>query len=83
MAKRKALAMQKARLPSPGRWYPGVQGRVVDYSHSIEDGTLCVNVCFKDKALFSFRFACDPIRGDQIARRFILVWSTIDHTRSE
>ena len=45
MAKRKALATQKARLRSPGRRYPGVQGKVVDYiSHSIDDGTLCVNV---------------------------------------
>jgi hypothetical protein len=32
----------------------------VDYiSHSIDDGVLCMNVCFKDKTLFSFRFACD------------------------
>jgi len=23
------------------------------------DGTLCVNVCFNDKTLFSLRFACD------------------------
>ena len=84
MANRKAPATQTTRLRPSGRRYPGVQGKVVDYiSHSIDDGTLCVNVCFKDKALFSFRFACDPIRGDQIARRFILVWSTIDHTRSE
>jgi hypothetical protein len=32
----------------------------VDYiSHSTEDGTLCVNVCFNDKTLFSLRFASD------------------------
>jgi hypothetical protein len=60
MAKRRALAAQNARLPSPGRRYPGVQGKIVDYiSHSIDDGTLCINVCFKDKTLFSLRFACD------------------------
>jgi hypothetical protein len=60
MAKRKALATQKARLSSPGRRYPGVDGKIVDYiNHSIEDGTLCVNVCFKDKTAFSIRFACD------------------------
>lgn len=60
MADRKAQATPKARLRSSGRRYPGVQGKVVDYiSHSIEDGTLCVNVCFNDKTLFSLRFACD------------------------
>jgi hypothetical protein len=60
MAKRKALATQKARLRSTGRRYPGVNGKIVDYiSHSIDDGTLCVNVCFKDKTPFSLRFACD------------------------
>jgi hypothetical protein len=42
------------------RKYPEVRGKVVDYiSHSIDDGILCMNVCFKDKTLFSFRFACD------------------------
>jgi hypothetical protein len=60
MATRKALATQKARLCSAGRRYPGVKGKVVDYiSHSIDDGTLCLNVSFKDKTLFSLRFACD------------------------
>ena|SRR5580765_4929107 len=40
--------------------YAEVRGKVVDYiSHSIDDGVLCMNVCFKDKTLFSFRFACD------------------------
>jgi hypothetical protein len=60
MAKRKALATRKARSFSPGRRYPGVDGKVVAYiSHSMEDGTLCVNVCFKDKTAFSLRFACE------------------------
>ena len=76
MAKRKALAEQKARVASLGRRYPGVHGKVVDYiSHSIEDGTLCVNVCFKDKTLFSLRFACDIfiVSGD------ISDWKTGDY----
>jgi hypothetical protein len=60
MANRKVPATQKTRLHSSGRLYPGVQGKVVDYiSHSIKDGTLCVNVCFTDKTQFSLRFACD------------------------
>ena len=76
MAKRKALAKQKARLRSPGRRYPGVQGKVVDYiSHSIDDGTLCVNVCFKDKTLFSLRFACDM----SIVSADISDWKTGDY----
>ncbi len=76
MAKRKALVVQKARLRSPGRRYPGVDGKVVDYiSHSIEDGTLCVNVCFKDKTLFSLRFACDLF----IVSADISDWKTGDY----
>lgn len=60
MANRKATAKRTTRLRSSGRRYPGLQGKVVDYvSHSIDDGTLCVNVCFNDKTLFSLRFACD------------------------
>jgi len=40
--------------------YPEVHDKVVDYiSHSIDDGTLCMSVCFKDKTIFSFRFACE------------------------
>jgi hypothetical protein len=43
------------------RWkFPEVRGKVVDYiSPSIDDGILCMNVCFKDKTLFSVCFACD------------------------
>jgi hypothetical protein len=76
MAKRKALAAQKTRLHSAGRRYPGVNGKVVDYiSHSIDDGKLCVNVCFKDKTLFSLRFACDMI----IVSADISDWKTGDY----
>lgn len=60
MAKRRSIAAQTARSRYTARRYPGLQGKVVDYvSHSIDDGTLCVNVCFNDKTLFSLRFACD------------------------
>ena len=60
MAKRKNAAAQTTRSSYTARRYPGLQGKVVDYlSHSIDDGTLCVNVCFNDKTLFSLRFACD------------------------
>jgi hypothetical protein len=60
MAKRKSRAGQTTRLRYTARRYPGLQGKVVDYvSHSIDDGTLCVNVCFNDKTLFSLRFARD------------------------
>lgn len=76
MAKRKALATQKARLRSSGRRYPGVNGKVVEYiSHSIDDGTLCVNVCFNDKTLFSLRFACDMV----IVSADLSDWKTGDY----
>ena len=40
--------------------YPEVHGRIVDYiTYSIDDGTLFLNVTFKDKTLFSLRFACE------------------------
>jgi hypothetical protein len=76
MAERKALATQKTRLCFPGRRYPSVNGKVVDYiSHSIDDGTLCVNVCFTDKTLFSLRFACDMF----IVSADISDWKTGDY----
>lgn len=53
------IQMRKERLR---KRYPDVHGRVVDYvSHSIEDGTLFVNVVFKDKTNVSFRFACEMV----------------------
>jgi hypothetical protein len=58
--RKKLDKLTKKRLEMRRRKYPGVRGKVVDYiSHSIDDGTLCMNVCFKDKTLFSFRFACE------------------------
>ena len=58
--RKKLHKLKKKRLDMRRRKYPEVRGKVVDYlSHSIDDGILCINVCFKDKTLFSFRFACD------------------------
>lgn len=52
----KRLQMRREKLR---KRYPEVHGRVVDYiSHSIDDGTLFFNVAFKDKTIFSLRFAC-------------------------
>jgi hypothetical protein len=60
MTKSKVSLRRYARKCKPGRRYPGVEDKVVDHiSHSIEDGTLCVNVSFKDKTLLWLRFACD------------------------
>jgi hypothetical protein len=57
--RRKLRKLMKKRLDMRRRKYPEVRGKVVDYiSHSLDDGVLCMNVCFKDKTLFSFRFAC-------------------------
>jgi hypothetical protein len=76
MAKRKALTTKMARLSFPGRRYPGVDGKVVDYiSHSMDDGTLCVNVCFKYKTAISLRFACDMF----IVGADISDWKTGDY----
>jgi hypothetical protein len=42
------------------RRYPEVHSKVVDFiTYSIEDGTLYFSVRFKDKAIFSLRYACD------------------------
>ena len=50
MAKRKAPATQKARLPSPGSRYPGVQGKIVDWAeHVFEESMLYVRIRFTDK----------------------------------
>ena len=57
---KKLHKLRKKRLDMRRRKYPEVRNKVVDYiSHSIDDGILCMTVCFKDKTLFSFRFACD------------------------
>ena len=58
--RKKLHKLMKRRLDHRRRKYPEVRGKVVDYiSHSIDDGVLCMNVCFEDKTLFSSRFACD------------------------
>jgi hypothetical protein len=52
--------LMKRRLDMRRRKYPEVRGKVVDFiSHSIDDGVLRMNVCFKDETLFSLRYACD------------------------
>ncbi|MGH9736626.1 MAG: hypothetical protein ACRD8A_18815 [Candidatus Acidiferrales bacterium] len=72
----KASATPHPRKRVPGRRYSGVHGKVVDYiSHSIEDGTLCLNVSFKDKTLFSLRFACDML----IVSADLSDWKTGDY----
>jgi hypothetical protein len=58
MAKRKHWRC-KRRVTHSRMLHIGVHGKVADYiSHSIGDGTLCINVCFQDKTLLSARFAC-------------------------
>jgi hypothetical protein len=58
--RRKLHKLIKKRLDMRRRKYPEVRAQVVDYiSHSIDDGVLCMNVCFKDKSVFSYRFTCD------------------------
>jgi hypothetical protein len=57
---KKLNKLMKKHLEMRRRKYPEVRGKVVDYiSHSIDDGTLCMNVCFKHKTIFSLRFACE------------------------
>ena len=52
--------LAKERVNQRRKKYPEVHGKVVDYiSHSIDDGTLSVSVCFKDQTIFAFRFACE------------------------
>lgn len=49
----------KKRYEQLRKRYPEVHGKAVDYvSHSIEDGTLFVNVAFKDRTSLSLRFDC-------------------------
>ena len=58
--RKKLHELTEKRLDMQRSKYPEIRGKVVDYiSNSIDDGVLCVNVCFKDKTQFSFRFACD------------------------
>ena len=58
--RKKLDQLAKKRLEMQRKKYPEARGKVVDYiSHSIDDRTLCMSVCFKDKTIFSFRFACE------------------------
>ena len=48
--RRKLHKLMKKRLDMRRRRYFEVRGKVVDYiSHSIDDGVLCMNACFRDK----------------------------------
>jgi hypothetical protein len=50
MAKRKALAKPDAPRPVPGKPYPGVRGKIVDWAeHVFEEGMLYVRVRFTDQ----------------------------------
>src|ERR1700678_4106613 len=56
----KRIGKRRAKLRQR---YPEVHGRVVDYiSHSIDDGTLCFSIAFRDKTNFSLRFSASPAR---------------------
>ena len=57
----------KQRQEQLRKTYPEVHGKVVDFiTHTIDDGTLCFSVRFKDKTNFSLRYACDMfvVRAD-------------------
>jgi hypothetical protein len=50
MREKKTSQMQKKDLPAPGKRYPGVRGKVVDWAeHIFEEGMLFVRVRFTDK----------------------------------
>jgi hypothetical protein len=58
--RKKLHKLMKKRLEMRRKKYQEVRGKVVDYiSHSIDDGTLCMSVCFKDKTIFSLRYGCE------------------------
>ena len=50
MKKKKAAETQKKDLPTPGKQYPGVHGKIVDWAeHVFEEGMMYVRVRFTDK----------------------------------
>jgi hypothetical protein len=58
--RKKLHQLMENRLEVRRKKYPEVRGKVVDYiSHSIEDGTIYINVWFWDKTIFSLRYACN------------------------
>jgi hypothetical protein len=50
MAKRKSRAKPEVQRPVPGKQYPGVRGKIVDWAeHMFEEGMLYVRVRFTDQ----------------------------------
>jgi hypothetical protein len=50
MRKKKAARAQPRDLPKPGKQYPGVRGKIVDWAeHVFEEGMMYVRVRFTDK----------------------------------
>jgi hypothetical protein len=50
MSKKKATRTQQRDLPKPGKKYPGVHGKLVDWAeHVFEEGMLYLRVRFTDK----------------------------------
>jgi hypothetical protein len=50
MTKKKAAKTQERDLPKPGKQYPGVHGKIVDWAeHVFEEGMMYVRVRFTDK----------------------------------
>jgi hypothetical protein len=50
MKNRKTAKRQPRDLPKPGKQYPGVHGKIVDWAeHVFEEGMLYVRVRFTDK----------------------------------
>jgi hypothetical protein len=50
MRKKKTAQRQQRDLPRPGKQYPGVHGKIVDWiEHVFEEGIMYVRVRFTDK----------------------------------
>ena len=50
MKKKKAMQTSNRNLPVPGKQYPGVHGKIVDWAeHVFEEGMLYVRVRFTDQ----------------------------------
>ena len=50
MAKRKSAAKPEGHEPKPGKRYPGISGKIVDWAeHVFEEGMLYVRVRFTDQ----------------------------------
>lgn len=63
MTKRKESAARRADSGgTPGRQYPGIRGKVVDFAdHAFEEGTLYVRVRFTDKTELCWRISSSTL----------------------